>query len=163
MRSSLFCLALVLSATVTAQTRTTQVDADFIRRASSADLTEIALGKLAQERASSSDVKQFAQRMVQDHTQSSAMLSRLAGSRGIQLAVAPEPAQQQDIDRMKDLQGSDFDRAYSDAMVRDHKLVTGLYELEAEKGDDPGVRDFARGQLDVLKDHARAADALPPL
>jgi putative membrane protein len=63
---------------------------------------------------------------------------------------------------MKGLDGAKFDRAYSDAMVRDHKLVTGLYELEAEKGEDVEIRDYARSQLPMLKEHEKLAQSLPP-
>lgn len=142
--------------------KTTTADTDFVRRASSAGLTEIALGKLAADQASSDSVKTFAARMVEDHSRSNEALGKLAGSKGIQLAVAPEPAQQQEIDRLKDLDGAAFDRAYSDAMVKDHKLATGLYQLEADKGEDPEIRDWARSQLPVLKEHEKLADGLPP-
>jgi putative membrane protein len=142
--------------------KTTTADADFVRRASSAGLTEVALGKLAAEQASSDSVKKFAATMVDDHTASNEALGKLAGAKGLQIAVAPEPAQQQEIDRLKGLDGAKFDRAYSDAMVRDHKLATGLYQLEADKGEDPEIRDWARGQLPVLKKHEKLADDLPP-
>jgi putative membrane protein len=156
-------LALSMSGTAIAQqAKTTATDTDFIRRASSASLTEIALGKLAADQASSSDVKKYAERMVVDHTKANESLGKLAGSKGVQIAVAPEPAQQQDIDRMKGLDGAKFDRAYSDAMVRDHKLATGLYELEAKKGEDVDIRDYARGQLPMLKEHEKLAQSLPP-
>lgn len=156
-------LALSMTGTAVAQqAKTTATDTDFIRRASSASLTEVALGKLAADQASSNDVKKYAERMVADHTKANESLGKLAGSKGVQIAVAPEPAQQQDIDRMKGLDGAKFDRAYSDAMVRDHKLVTGLYELEAEKGEDVEIRDYARSQLPMLKEHEKLAQSLPP-
>lgn len=156
-------LALSITGTAVAQqAKTTATDTDFIRRASSASLTEIALGKLAADQASSNDVKKYAERMVADHTKANESLGKLAGSKGVQIAVAPEPAQQQGIDRMKGLDGAKFDRAYSDAMVRDHKLVTGLYELEAEKGEDVDIRDYARSQLPMLKEHEKLAQSLPP-
>jgi putative membrane protein len=142
--------------------KTTTADADFVRRASSAGLTEVALGKLAAEQASSDSVKKFAARMVEDHSKSNEALGKLAGGKGLQLAVAPEPAQQQEIERLKELDGAKFDRAYSDAMVKDHKLATGLYQLEAEKGEDPEIRDWAKSQLPVLKEHEKLADDLPP-
>ncbi|QWT19848.1 DUF4142 domain-containing protein [Bacillus sp. NP157] len=161
----LACVVLVLAAVAAHAQQPAKIataDADFVRRASSAGLTEIALGKLAADQASSDSVKKFAARMVEDHSRGNEALGKLAGSKGVQIAVAPEPAQQQEIDAMKDLQGAKFDRAYSDAMVKDHKLATGLYQLEADKGEDPDIRNFARGQLPVLKEHEKLADGLPP-
>lgn len=156
-------LALVLVGTAAAQAvRTTTADTDFVRRAGSASLTQIALGKLAAEQASSKDVKTYAAGMVADHTRANEALARLAGSKGVQIAVAPEPAQQQEIDRIRALDGAAFDRAYSDAVVHDHKQTTGLYQLEAEKGDDVEIRDYARAQLPLLKEHEKSAGRLPP-
>lgn len=156
-------LALVLVGTAAAQAvKTTTADTDFVRRAGSASLTQIALGKLAAEQASSKDVKTYAASMVADHTRANEALARLAGSKGVQIAVAPEPAQQQEIDRIRALDGAAFDRAYSDAVVRDHKQTTGLYQLEAEKGDDVEIRDYARAQLPLLKEHEKSAGRLPP-
>lgn len=142
--------------------RSSAADTDFVRKASSGNLTEIALGRLAADQASSDDVKRYAARMVVDHTQANEKLGKLAGSKGVQIATAPDVAQQQDIDRLKDLDGAAFDRAYADLMVRSHKLTTGLYELEATKGEDTEIRAFAHDTLPVLREHEKLADSLPP-
>jgi putative membrane protein len=154
--------AICLVTSATGQTRTTAADTDFVRKASSGNLTEITLGKLAADQASSDDVKKYAARMVVDHTDANETLGKLAGTKGIQIATAPDVPQQQDIDRLKGLDGADFDRAYSDLMVRSHKLTTGLYELEATKGQDPEIRDYAKGTLPLLRKHEKLADSLPP-
>jgi putative membrane protein len=161
----LVCLltALCLAGAASAETgRSSAADTDFVRKASSGNLTEIALGKLAADQASSDDVKKYAARMVTDHTQANEKLSKLAGSKGIQIATAPDVAQQQDIDRLKGLDGAAFDRAYSDLIVRSHKLTAGLYELEASKGEDVEIRAFARDTMPVLREHEKLADSLPP-
>jgi putative membrane protein len=161
----LVCLliAVCLAGAASAESaRSSAADTDFVRKASSGNLTEIALGKLAANQASSDDVKKYAARMVADHTQANEKLGKLAGSKGIQIATAPDVAQQQDIDRVKDLDSAAFDRAYSDLMVRSHKLTTGLYDLEASKGEDVEIRAFARDMLPVLREHEKLADSLPP-
>ena len=154
--------AVCLAASAHAQTRTTATDTDFVRKASSGNLAEITLGKLAADQASSDDVRKYAARMVVDHTDANEKLGKLAGSKGIQIATAPDVAQQQDIDRLKVLEGAAFDRAYSDLIVRSQKLTTGLYELEATKGEDPEIRDFAKDTMPVLRVHEKLADSLPP-
>lgn len=161
----LVCLliAVCLAGAASAESaRSSAADTDFVRKASGGNLTEIALGKLAANQASSDDVKKYAARMVADHTQANEKLGKLAGSKGIQIATAPDVAQQQDIDRVKDLDGAAFDRAYSDLMVRSHKLTTGLCDLEASKGEDVEIRAFARDMLPVLREHEKLADSLPP-
>jgi putative membrane protein len=161
----LVCLLLIACLTGGASAesaRSSAADTDFVRKASSGNLTEIALGKLAADQASSDDVKTYAARMVTDHTQANQQLGKLAGSKGIQIATAPDVAQQQDIDRLKGLDGTAFDRAYSDLMVTSHKLTAGLYELEATKGEDTEIRAFAHDTLPVLREHEKLADSLPP-
>jgi putative membrane protein len=161
----LVCLLMTVCLAGTAfaeSARSSAADTDFVRKASSGNLTEIALGKLAADQASSDDVKKYAARMVADHTQANEKLGKLAGSKGVQIATAPDVAQQQDIDRLKSLDGAAFDRAYSDLMVRSHKLTTGLYELEASKGEDAEIRAFAGDTLPVLREHEKLADSLPP-
>ncbi|MGY3232862.1 putative membrane protein [Luteibacter sp. HA06] len=156
-------LALILAGAASAESaRSSAADTDFVRKASSGNLTEISLGKLAADQASSDDVKKYAARMVTDHTEANEKLGKLAGSKGVQIATAPDMAQQQDIDRLKGLDGAAFDRAYSDLMVKSHKLTTGLYELEATKGEDAEIRAFAHDTLPVLREHEKLADSLPP-
>lgn len=156
-------VALGLMGTASAESaRSSAADTDFVRKASSGNLTEIALGKLAADQASSDDVKKYAARMVADHTRANEQLGKLATSKGIQIATAPDVAQQQDIDRLKGLDGAAFDRAYSDLMVRSHKLTSGLYELEATKGEDTEIRAFAHDTLPVQREHEKLADSLPP-
>jgi putative membrane protein len=158
-----FLLTACLVGTGSAESaRSSAADTDFVRKASSGNLTEIALGNLAANQASSDDVKKYAARMVADHTRANEALGKLAGSKGIQIATAPDIAQQQDVDRLKGLDGAAFDRAYSDLMVRSHKLTTGLYELEASKGEDAEIRAFAGSTLPLLREHEKLADSLPP-
>jgi putative membrane protein len=82
----LVCLliAVCLTGAASAESaRSSAADTDFVRKASSGNLTEIALGKLASDQASSDDVKKYAARMVADHTQANEKLGKLAGSKGI--------------------------------------------------------------------------------
>ncbi|MET0936459.1 MAG: DUF4142 domain-containing protein [Luteibacter sp.] len=163
MRVTLALLAtLCFASAALAQTRTTAADTDFVRKASSGNLTEITLGKLAADQASSDDVKKYAARMVVDHTDANEKLGKLAGTKGIQIATAPDVAQQQDIEKLKGFDGAAFDRAYSDLVVKSHKLTRGLYELEATKGQDAEIRDYAKNTLPVLRVHEELADSLPP-
>lgn len=157
-----FLAACAASAVFADSARSSAADTDFVRKASSGNLTEIALGKLAADHASSDDVKKYAARMVDDHTKANEQLGKLAGSKGVQIATAPDAADQQDIDRLKGLDGAAFDRAYSDLMVKSHKLTTGLFELEATKGEDAEIRAFAHDTLPVLREHEKLADSLPP-
>ena len=132
---------------------TGQADArGFINDLTIANLAEVQLGKMAGQKASSSDVKSFGQMMVQDHTKANDELKQIA----TQLKVQP-PAQldqkHKDLsDKLSKLSGAEFDREYINAMVMGHEEVLGKLRARAEAGV-PGGHDAAG----AAGDHAAAA------
>ena len=75
---------------------------------------------MAKDRASSTDVKQFAQMMIDDHTKAGNELKQIATSNNI----TPEGNASKDQDlrnKLSSLKGADFDREYMKAMVDDHE------------------------------------------
>ena len=84
----------------------------FVHLAHTGGLAEVAAGRSAEKRASSAAVRDFARRMVQDHTKANEQLVPLAKAANIPLPDAPDPdhrAQQAELDK---LSGAAFDRAY---------------------------------------------------
>src|SRR5262249_55051621 len=77
---------------VAAQTTTTSPnpDAQFVHQAASGGLAEVELGRLAVQRAINPDVRQFGQRMVNDHGAANAELTTMCGGKGITLPTEPE-------------------------------------------------------------------------
>src|ERR1700755_994912 len=55
--------------TTTASMQQNMSDQAFLSKALHGGMAEVQLGQLAQEKSQSSDVKEFGQKMVQDHTQ----------------------------------------------------------------------------------------------
>lgn len=86
---------------------------------------EIQAGQLALQSAQSSEVKSFAQRMVDDHTKNDQKLQQLADSMGVQLTgdafQKEQRSAQKDMQKLQGKQGADFDKAYMKQMVSDHK------------------------------------------
>jgi putative membrane protein len=60
-------------------------DRKFVMEAAHGGMMEVALGRTAVDKATNSDVKQFAQRMVDDHSKANAELQQLASQKGITL------------------------------------------------------------------------------
>jgi putative membrane protein len=172
LRRIILLLALVITigvdVTCIAQSRHTaqrpaQGDIDFVRKASEAGLTDIELSKLADTHGDSTKVKKFAEAMLAEQSETDDELARIAGGRGLQVATAPAPEQQQWLDQLQSLSAADFDRQFSDLVVKDHRQIIGLFELEATHGQDDDLRAFAQKILPALKDRAGRADDLPPL
>jgi putative membrane protein len=60
-------------------------DKKFIMEAAHGGMMEVELGKIAAQKATSDEVKQFAQRMVDDHSKANDELMQLASSKGVMM------------------------------------------------------------------------------
>ena len=132
-------------------------DREFVNKATTGNLAEIELGRVAAQRAARPSVRSFGERMVTDHGRSSAELASLARSKGIEVPTALEPSQQAMRDRLSALSGNDFDRAYMSEMVRDHTEDIALFERAAETSTDPDLKTWATQSLPMLREHLALA------
>jgi putative membrane protein len=133
-------------------------DALFMRQAAAAGLAEIQAGRIALEKASSAQVKQLAQRIIDDHTRANDQLTSLAQRRQVTLPTAPMPMQKQEADHLNTLSGASFDQAYAQAMVKDHRDAIKLFGMESHNGADPDLKQFASSTLPALKQHLQMAE-----
>lgn len=134
-------------------------DEKFMMDAARGGMMEVQLGQTAQQKASSAAVKEFGKKMEQDHTAAGTGLAALAKTRNVSLPadVGGEKAM---MDKMSNLSGTAFDKAYIKAMVRDHKKDVKEFEREVANGMDSDVKAFAAKTLPTLKEHLRMAEGL---
>jgi putative membrane protein len=130
----------------------------FVREAAIGNMAEVELGNLAMSKSSNADVKQFGQRMVTDHTKALEDLKAVAAKENFAVPTALDDKQRAVKDRLEKLSGGDFDRAYVKQMVRDHNEDVRAFQMEAQHGTNPAVRDYAARTLPVLQDHQRQID-----
>jgi putative membrane protein len=130
---------------------------EFVREAADGGLAEVALGKMAVAQAESPEVKQFGQRMVDDHSKANQELTSLASQKGIAAPTEPSAKHKATIDRLSKLSGAAFDRAYMQAMVTDHDHDVAAFKSFSERGDDPELKQFAEKTLPTLQEHDRLA------
>jgi putative membrane protein len=135
-------------------------DLTFARMAAEGGMGEVELGQLAQQRASSPDVKQFGQRMVTDHQQANAQLESIATGKGVTMPKTVDPDQKKLRTRLEKANGASFDREYVRGMVQDHQKDVKLFQREAQNGKDPELRSFAQQTLPILQDHLQMAQQL---
>ena len=132
-------------------------DSKFASEAASGGMTEVKLGQLAQENGSSNAVKEFGRRMETDHTKAGEELKQAASQSGISLPSGMSTEDQATYNRLSKLHGAAFDRAYAQAMVKDHEKDVAAFEKESRTGQDQGVKTFAEQTLPTLKEHLRLA------
>jgi len=128
-------------------------DKEFILNAAQGGMTEVELGKLAQEKASSPDVKQFGSRMVTDHSKVDTDLKTVAAKEGVTIPGSLDAKHQASVERLSHLSGSAFDRAYVRVMVRDHEKDAAEFRQASTAAQDPDVKTFAGDNLKVIESH----------
>lgn len=136
-------------------------DHDFVMDAAVGGLMEVELGRIAAQQGASEAVKQFGQRMVDDHSKANAELMSLAQSKGMTLPTALDDKHRQQVTKLSAMTGADFDRAYAKMMLSDHKKDVADFEKQSTKGADPDLKAFAAKTLPTLREHLQMAQALP--
>jgi putative membrane protein len=134
-------------------------DKTFVEKAAVGGLAEVEMGKMAQQKGSSDQVKQFGSRMVEDHSKANDELKKIASSKGITLPTDLDAKHKSKMDKMQKLSGAQFDRAYMDDMVADHKEDVAEFKKEANSGKDSDIKAFAAKTLPTLEDHLKMAQS----
>jgi len=135
-------------------------DAEFAVEAADASLMEVELGTLALTKASSPEVKQFAQKMVEEHTKASNELKVMAQQKNITLPSAMGNEHRRKYDNLIEKSGADFDKEYMDLMVKDHKDDLDEFEDQAEEGEDPELKSWASSKVTTLRQHLEEAERI---
>ena len=136
-------------------------DAAFMIRAARGGMAKVQMCQLAQRNGRSEAVKRFGQHMVSHHGRSNQDMIALAQQKQITPPGSIGAEHQRIYDDLAKLRGSAFDRAYAEAMVRDHQEDLRLYQEEAANGTDPDVKAFAARHVPLLQEHLRMAQRLP--
>jgi putative membrane protein len=133
-------------------------DAVFVKKMLEGGMAEVELGKLATQKAASDSVKQFGQRMVDDHTKAGDELKKIAQDMNITPPAAVAAKDKAEHDRLSKLSGEAFDRAYMRLMVEDHRKVANEVRIESRSGKDPDVKAWAAKTLPTIEEHLKQAE-----
>ena len=134
-------------------------DRKFMEKAAEGGMAEVKLGQLAAQKASADQVKQFGQRMVDDHGKANDQLKQLASTKGVTLPTDLDKSTQREYDKLSKLSGADFDREYMKHMVSDHKKDVSEFKSEANKAKDADLKQFASSTLPTLEEHLNLAQS----
>jgi putative membrane protein len=126
-------------------------DKSFMKEAAQGGMMEVEMGKMAQEKGKSSDVKKIGSTMVADHTKANNELMGIAKKKGVDLSKE-KPS-------MKKLDDANFDKEYIDAMVKDHEKDLAAFQSQAKNGSDADVKAFAAKTSAVIQKHLNMVKA----
>lgn len=134
-------------------------DTDFAVEAADGGMFEVQLGQLAVTSASSPQVKQFGQMMVDEHGKANEELKTLAQEKNITLPATLSDKRMEKYNDLAKKSGDEFDEAYIDLMVKDHKEDIDKFKKEADKGNDMAIAAWAAGKIPVLEHHLQMAES----
>ncbi len=120
---------------------------------------EVELGQLAQERAQTGQVREFAAMMVRDHQRANVELQKMAAEALPDPAGPDRPAEdrQQARERLSQLSGAEFDREYMRLMVEQHEEAVRKVEEHAGRAENEHVRQWAETTVPTLRKHLERA------
>jgi putative membrane protein len=136
------------------------VDQAFLEKAAHGGIAEVQLAQLAQQKSQSDQVKQFAQKMIDDHTENNQQLVKLADSKNVTPPMEPDAVQQKMERGLEAVSGQTFDRTYITGQIRAHEAMLKLFRGEAAHGRDPDLRAFAAQTVPVIREHLSLAEEL---
>jgi putative membrane protein len=132
----------------------------FVRAAWIGGTAEVEFGGIAQQKAESNAVKDFARRMVEDHSKANDRLISLAKEAGIPVPDELDQQQKAMRQRLITANGAECDLAYLQGQVIEHQKTVQLLEYEIGSGQDTDLKSFAAEILPIVLQHLRAAQAL---
>ena len=148
-------LATLIYSSVLAVAATQQA---FMTRAMQTNLAEVQMGKLAQEKGSTQQVKSFGQMLTKDHQANQQKANQIAKQTGVTPPTSPSAVQKSDYDRLSKLSGAAFDRQFAAMMMDGHRNAINEFRREARMKD--AVGEYAKQTLPTLEKHLREAERL---
>lgn len=130
---------------------------EIVDHLASSNKFEIELSRLAQQKAQDPQLKQFAQQMIQDHTQAQQQVRQVAEQKDLKFNDRLQPAHQAKLDELKKMEGADFDRAFSICQAGHHVEAVLMHQYLANEYQDPQVQQMARQLLPQLQQHQQHA------
>jgi putative membrane protein len=128
-------------------------DRTFVMEAASGGRFEVESSQLALQKTQNQELRQFAQRMIDDHSRANRELESLASRKGISLvqAIASEHAMK--LDRLRGLNATEFEREYRQVQTDAHREAVDLFERASRDASDPDLKAFAQKTLPTLRAH----------
>jgi putative membrane protein len=161
---SLFAVGALISLPAFAQLKSDQnidnADAAAMKQLAQANINEVEAGKVAASKAQSPDVKRFAQKMIDDHTQMLNDLKTLARQKSVALPDSVSLKDQAEIKMMERASGADFDKKYMEKMAKEHE--SDLIEVQnlAAKAKDADFRAAMQRASGKISEHLRIAQRI---
>jgi putative membrane protein len=132
----------------------------FLTDAVRLNIAEVKMGELAEQRGKSTDVRNYAKQLIEDHTLGRQKTSALAKTLGVTPPTEPAADAIKAHEQMSKLSGEEFDRAFATHMVMGHQKAIALFTEQTRDGGNPDVAKLAKDTLPTLEAHLATAEAI---
>ncbi|MBS1816067.1 MAG: DUF4142 domain-containing protein [Acidobacteria bacterium] len=135
-------------------------DKSFLKKASEGNNAEIEAGRLAASKGNSAEVKNFGQKMVDDHTTLGEKMKPFLDKYKVETTGKMNDDQQKMMAELQAASGDDFDKKFIAAMVKDHHKDYRMFMMEFRTTGDADLRTAAKEASDVIKEHRDTIDGI---
>jgi putative membrane protein len=132
----------------------------FAHEASLGGRAEIQAGKLASRKAENAAVKEFAGKMVSEHSQAADRLADIMKPNSYPHSGDLDMDHKVMLDQLGKASGKSFDELYIRAQITDHQKTMQLYEWIIGNGEDPRLQTYAMDSLPAIMRHLEMAKSI---
>lgn len=133
---------------------------EFVDDATQGGLKEVELGKLAQKKALSQQVRDYGKMMEKEHGDANDKLKPVLQTLGFNAPTTLSKEHQDVVDRLTKLSGNEFDKEYMTEMVNDHKDDVDDFETAQKNLPASEIKTWVDNTLPVLRNHVQQAESL---
>lgn len=130
---------------------------EFIAQAAQDSLEEIELCEMALQKTSNDDIKGFAQRLIDDHSELGREIEQCGAGKNIPLPKDVKSEQNAKMQELSALSGQDFDRKFIEHNVKDHEEDIKVFQHYASEESDPDIKALAERGVRMLTEHLKMA------
>jgi putative membrane protein len=131
---------------------------ELLKDASQGNLTEIAMGNIAESKSANTQVKDLARMIVTDHQQNQSQVQALAQTYGVTLDTAPDWMNKREIDRLQKANDAEFDKEFTKCMLKDHVKAIKRFEKAATEIQEQDLKQYAMNTLPALRHHLQKSE-----
>lgn len=133
---------------------------DFVVNAAKGNMGEAMMGETAKEKATSDSVRQFAEKLAQDHQKANEQLKTIAKETDIQWPSDLRSPHHDLAQTLKNTSGKEFDELFANRMVQEHEREIEKYERLSQTIGNKSIKEYIDSTLPVLRSHLEQARQL---
>ena len=152
--------ATMLTTVAVAQDNFSSSDKDFLKDSAQGNVAEVELAKLALQKSSNADVKQFAHRMIKDHEMLQKKMKPFVQAAGVSAEDKLNSEHQEEYDKLKGLSGNDFNKEYVEYMDKDHHKDLQHFHDEISSTQNPKLKVAVEKGEAVIQEHVNMIDKI---